>query len=72
MHHAILDRGACRHERLAEHLSAKYLRGSNVAALAAKQVDLEALERQYADEILQQLVQVTPRRFCMMGLVVVY
>ena len=42
---AILDRRGRRHQRLTEHLAAEYLRDADVAAFAAKQVQLEPLER---------------------------
>ncbi len=44
MHDTALHRGAGGAERLAEHLSAKDLRAADVAAFAAKQVDLDLLE----------------------------
>ncbi len=45
MHHAaVLDGRVRGHQRLPQHLSAEHLRAAGVAALAAKQVDLEALE----------------------------
>ena len=83
MHRAIFDRRRRGHQRLAQHLPAEYLRAADVAALAAKQIHLEPLERHHLDQIVEQLIHhpasmrirsapATPRRFCMMGLVVVY
>ena len=90
VHHPILRRGGRRHQGLAQHLAAEHLRTADVAALAAKQIHLEPLERHHLDQILEQLIHgiftrrqmppdcaspsaaPTPRRFCMMGLVVVY
>ena len=78
---AVLHRGGRRHQRLAEHLSAEYLRTADVTALSAKQIDFQALERHHLDQIFEQLIHdfpsahsapATPNRFCMMGLVVVY
>ena len=43
-------------EGLAEHLAPEYLRTAYVAAFAAKQVDLERLELQQAQQISNSLV----------------
>src|SRR5258707_4593274 len=86
MHHAIFRRCRRGHKSLAQHLSAEYLRTPDIAALTAKQVQLEPFERHHLDQIIEQLIHsapqiesawpasgpATPRRFCMMGLVVVY
>ena len=84
VHRAILRRRGRRDQRLAQHLAAENLRTADVAALAAKQVHLEPFERHHLDQIVEQLIHqmppecasdsaaATPRRFCMMGLVVVY
>ena len=80
VHQPPLDRSARRLQRLAEHLSAEHLRAADVATLAAEQVLLEPLELEQADQVGEQLVHpgrrsaqaLTPSRFCMIGLVVVY
>ena len=80
MHEPIVHRGTGRHQRLPEHLATEHLWTADVAALAAKQVVLEALELEQADQVREQPVHaragtvqpLTPSRFCMMGLVVVY
>ena len=70
----IVDGGVSGQQRLPEHLPTEDLRATDIAALAAKQVDFQSLEF----ELLQQIgeptihVQPTPSRFCMTGLVVVY
>ena len=51
-----LHRGRGRHERFAENLAAEDLRAADVAALAAKQVELESLERHDLEQILEQAV----------------
>ena len=57
VHHAvILDRRVRRHQRLAQHLAAENLRAADVAALAAEQVDLEALERELLQQVGEALV----------------
>jgi len=70
----IIDGLIRRHERLTEHLAAVDLRTADVTALAAKQIDLEALELELFQEIADANVHVpaTPSRFCITGLVVVY
>jgi hypothetical protein len=45
-----------RHQRLAEHLSAEHLRAACVAALAAKQVHLEAFELELLLKVGEALV----------------
>src|SRR5262249_42226483 len=56
VHHAILDRGGGRKQRLPQPLPAEYLRTAGGAALAAEQVDLQSLQRHDLDQILEQLV----------------
>ena len=70
----IVDSLICGHERLTEHLAAVDLRTADVTALAAKQIDLEALELELFQQIGDTNVHVpaTPSRFCITGLVVVY
>jgi len=53
---APFDRRARRHQRLPEHLAAEHLGAADVAALAAKQVELETLERHHLDQILEKPV----------------
>ncbi len=82
MHLPIFHRRGRRHQRLSQHLAAEHLRTADVAALAAKQIDLEPFERHDLDQIFEQLIHrftrglnpspATPNRFCMIGLVVVY
>ncbi len=84
VHRAVIRGCGGRHQGLTQHLPAEYLRTADVPALPAKQIHLEPLERHHLDQILEQLIHqippefesdsvtATPRRFCMMGLVVVY
>ena len=44
MRHAPLDRVLSRGQRLAKHLAAEHLRAANIAACAAKNVFLNALD----------------------------
>ena len=48
---AVVDRGMRGHQCLAQHLPAEHLRAARVAALAAKQVDLETLELELLLEV---------------------
>lgn len=74
VHLEIVDGLIRRHERLPEDLPAVNLRAADVATLAAKQVDLESLEFELPQQIDHAYVHdaVTPKRFCITGLVVVY
>ena len=56
MHVAPFDRRARRHQRLPEHLTAEHLGAADVAALAAEQIELQALERHHLDQVLEKLV----------------
>ena len=74
MHVEAIDRVVRRHQCLTEHLSTIDLWTADVATLAAKQVDLESLEFELPQQIDHAYVHdaVTPKRFCITGLVVVY
>jgi len=73
-----------RDQSLTQHLAAENLRTADVPAFAAEQVQLEPFESHHLDQIVEQLIHqippecasdstaATPKRFCMMGLVVVY
>src|SRR6202034_4851435 len=56
VHHAPIDRGGGRAQRLAEHLAAKHLGRPAVAALAAEQIHLQLLELEQLQEIGETLV----------------
>jgi hypothetical protein len=60
MHVATIDGGARRDQRLPEHLAAEHLRAADVAALAAEQVELDALELEQAQQVIEQVIH---RRF---------
>ena len=47
---AVFDGALGGRQRLAEHLAAEYVFGADVAALAAKQIVFQALEREQGDE----------------------
>jgi len=74
MHIETIDGVVGRHQGLTEHLSTINLRTADVATLAAKKIDLESLEFELPQQIDDANVHdaVTPKRFCMTGLVVVY
>ena len=81
VHCAAFHRAASGRERLPEHLAAEHLRAADVAARAAKKVHFEPLEFEQPDKVGEQAIHVcravsrysvTPSRFCMIGLVVVY
>ena len=69
-----IDRRVGCGERLAEHLPAEDLWATDISALAAEKIDLQPLELELAQQIRQLADQdaVTPNRFCITGLVVVY
>src|ERR1700722_8243519 len=56
MHRALLDRLAGRAKRLCDDLTAEDLRGSDIAARAAKEVTLKTFEFKYANEVRQKRV----------------
>ena len=74
MHLETIDRLVRGHQRLTEHLPTVNLRTADVATLTAKKIDLESLEFELSQQIDYANVHdaVTPRRFCITGLVVVY
>ena len=53
VHFAIFHRRRRRHQRLAQHLAAENLGTADVAALSAKQIDLEALESHHLDQVFE-------------------
>ena len=62
MHHApVVDGGARRLQRLPEHLPAEHLRAAGVAALAAKQIDLETLELELLLKVSEAFVHAISR-----------
>ena len=63
MHVATIDGGARRHERLPEHLAAEHLRAADVAALAAEQVELDALELEQPQQVGEQRLFIVGRAF---------
>ena len=48
---AVVDRGLCRGQRLAQHLPAEHVLGADVAALPAEQVVLQPLQREQVDQL---------------------
>ena len=79
---AIIDGCGCRDQGLAQNLPAEHLGAADIAALAAKQVQLQPFERHHLEKVFEQLLHglqnqcsstpTSPKRFCMIGLVVVY
>src|SRR5690606_3059650 len=76
MHRAPFDGAISRHQGLAEHLAAEHAAKARIEALAPKAVGLEALQAQQLENVGEQRIHAdqpdTPRRLCMIGLVVVY
>ncbi len=64
VHDAILRRRRRGDQRLAQHLPAEHLRTADIAALAAKQIHLEPLERHHFDQIVEQLIHQIPPEAC--------
>jgi hypothetical protein len=56
VHHPIVHGRRGRDQGLAKDLSAEHLRTADVAALAAKQIHLEAFERHDLDQVFEQLI----------------
>lgn len=74
MHLEIVDGLVGRHQRLSEHLPAIDLRAADITTLASEKIDLESLELELSQKIGNTDVHeaLTPSRFCITGLVVVY
>ena len=62
MRHPALNGVVCSGQRLAQYLSAEYLRTADVAAFATEDIVLDALEVQKLDQVLKYRMHLPRRR----------
>ena len=61
MRYAIFDGVLCRRQGLAKYLATEYLRTTDITAVTTKDIQLDALELQQADQVVEDRVHVSLR-----------